>query len=73
MSAAKPKVKAMGKATFIGKAVLALATSAQGQGFPEKPERMIERIFFYLGIGDMAIRENPAKRATELLKKVFAK
>ena len=71
MSAAKPKVKAMGKATFIGKAVLAPATSAQGQGFPEKPARMIERIFFYLGIGDMAIRENLEKHTTIFLKKAF--
>lgn len=61
----------MGKATFIGKAVLAPATSAQGQGFPEKPARMIERIFFYLGIGDTAIRENLAKHTTIFLKKAF--
>ena len=61
----------MGKATFIGKAVLAPAISAQGQGFPEKPARMIERIFFYLSKEDMAIRENPAKHTTIFLKKVL--
>ena len=73
MSAAEPKVKAMGKATFIGEAVLAPATPAQGQGLPEKPERVIERIFFYLSKEDMAIRENQAKHTTEFLKKVFGK
>lgn len=63
----------MGKATFIGEAVLAPATPAQGQDFPEKPERVIERIFFYLSKEDMAIRENQAKHTTEFLKKVFGK
>lgn len=63
----------MGKAIFFGEAVLAPATPAQVQGFPEKPERVIERIFFYLGKEDMAIGENQAKHSTEFLKKVFAK
>ena len=63
----------MGKATFIGEAVLAPATPARGRGFQEKLEKVIEGIFFYLGKEDMAIRENPAKHTTEFLKKVFAK
>jgi len=33
----------------------------------------IDGIFYYLAIEETAIRENPAKRTTDLLKKVFAK
>lgn len=33
----------------------------------------IDGIFYYLAIEEKAIRENPAKRTTDLLKKVFAK
>ncbi len=33
----------------------------------------IEGIFYYLALEEKAIRENPAKRTTDLLKKVFAK
>lgn len=36
-------------------------------------EKAIAGIFLYLGKEEAAIRENPAKRTTELLKKVFAK
>jgi len=36
-------------------------------------DRAIAGIFLYLGREEAAIRENPAKRTTELLKKVFAK
>ena len=32
----------------------------------------IDGIFYYLAEEEKAIRENPAKRTTELLKKVFA-
>jgi hypothetical protein len=33
----------------------------------------IDGIFYYLALEEKAIRENPAKRTTDLLKKVFAK
>lgn len=36
-------------------------------------EKAIAGIFLYLGKEEAGIRENPAKRTTELLKKVFAK
>lgn len=36
-------------------------------------EKAIAGIFLYLGKEEAAIRENPAKRTTELLKKVFTK
>ncbi|MGB0629365.1 MAG: DUF4197 domain-containing protein [Alphaproteobacteria bacterium] len=36
-------------------------------------DKAIAGIFLYLGKEEAAIRENPAKRTTELLKKVFAK
>ena len=36
-------------------------------------DKAIAGIFLYLGREEAAIRENPAKRTTELLKKVFAK
>ena len=34
-------------------------------------EKAMDRIFHYLAIEEAAIRENPAKRTTELLQKVF--
>ena len=34
-------------------------------------EKGIEGIFHYIAIEEAAIRENPAKRTTELLQKVF--
>lgn len=34
-------------------------------------ERALDALFLYLGREEAAIRENPAKRSTELLKKVF--
>ncbi|HSR55936.1 MAG TPA: DUF4197 family protein [Alphaproteobacteria bacterium] len=34
-------------------------------------EKGIEGVFFYLGKEEAAIRTNPAKRTTEILKKVF--
>ena len=36
-------------------------------------EKAIGGVFLYLGREEAAIRENPAKRTTELLQKVFAK
>ncbi len=36
-------------------------------------EKAIAAVFLYLGREEAAIRENPAKRTTELLQKVFAK
>ncbi len=33
----------------------------------------IDGIFYYLAKEEKAIRDNPAKRTTDLLKKVFAK
>ena len=36
-------------------------------------ERGLQGIFLYLAKEEKAIRENPAARSTELLKKVFAK
>ncbi len=36
-------------------------------------DKGIDGIFYYLAIEEKAIRENPAKRTTDLLKKVFAK
>jgi hypothetical protein len=36
-------------------------------------DRGIDGIFYYLAIEEKEIRNNPAKRTTELLKKVFAK
>lgn len=36
-------------------------------------DKGIAGIFHYLAIEEKAIRENPAKRTTDLLKKVFAK
>jgi len=36
-------------------------------------QRAIDGVFLYLGREEAAIRENPAKRSTELLKKVFSK
>lgn len=35
-------------------------------------DKGIEGIFYYLAIEEKAIRQNPAKRTTELMKKVFA-
>ncbi|MBT3766767.1 MAG: DUF4197 domain-containing protein, partial [Rhodospirillales bacterium] len=35
-------------------------------------EKAIDGVFLYLGREEAAIRENPAKRTTELLQKVFA-
>ena len=36
-------------------------------------DKAIAGVFLYLGREEAAIRENPAKRTTELLQKVFAK
>ena len=36
-------------------------------------DKAISGVFLYLGREEAAIRENPAKRTTELLQKVFAK
>lgn len=36
-------------------------------------ERAVDAVFLYLGREEAAIRQDPAKRTTELLKKVFAK
>ena len=36
-------------------------------------DKGIDGIFYYLAVEEKAIRENPAKRTTDLLKKVFAK
>ena len=36
-------------------------------------EKGMDGIFFYLGKEEAAIRENPAKRTTDLLKRVFGK
>ena len=36
-------------------------------------DKSIDGIFYYLAVEEKQIRENPAKRTTELLKKVFAK
>ena len=36
-------------------------------------DKAIGGVFLYLGREEAAIRENPAKRTTELLKKVFSK
>ena len=36
-------------------------------------DKGIEGIFYYLALEEKAIRENPAKRTTDLLKKVFSK
>jgi hypothetical protein len=33
--------------------------------------RSLDGLFVYLGRGEAAIRQNPAQRSTELLKKVF--
>ena len=65
----------MGKAKLIAVAAIAmtLAGPAHGQGFLEKLDKAIADIFLYLGREEAAIGENPAKRTTELLKKVFAK
>ena len=35
--------------------------------------KAIDGVFLYLGREEAAIRENPAKRTTELLKKVFGR
>jgi len=36
-------------------------------------DKAIDGVFLYLGREEAAIRENPAKRTTALLQKVFAK
>jgi len=36
-------------------------------------DEAIAGVFLYLGREEAAIRENPAKRSTELLKKVFGR
>jgi len=36
-------------------------------------DKGIDGIFYYLALEEKAIRENPAKRTTDLLKKVFSK
>jgi len=60
------------------------ATMAQYEALPFVPdakadmteyvvEKSMDGIFHYLAIEEAAIRENPAKRTTDLLKKVFGK
>ena len=36
-------------------------------------EKSIDGVFYYMALEEKAIREDPARRTTELLKKVFAK